>query len=151
MIYLEDARQSLHSAEEALKRYEYAVSLVNVNMALERALKALLDCLNISYSRRDGKGYLHDVSELVPEAYRKLEPKLESYDKDYVRMELARAATLHKMLTPISNIGKYGFKSFAEAMEIFVSYFLEDCYQVILRRVNNYISLIERLLNKLSE
>jgi len=149
MIFLEDARQNLHSAEKAFKRYEYAVSLVNANMALELALKALLDRLGISYKRKDGKGYLHDVSELIPEAYRRLEPKLEDYDKDNIRKELARAATLHKMLTSISNICKYGFKSFAQATEIFVSYFLEDCYQVILRRVDNYISLIERLLNKL--
>ena len=39
----------------ALKDYEYAVSLLNANAALERVLKTLLDRLAISYMKKMGK------------------------------------------------------------------------------------------------
>ena len=67
------------SQHGASKCYEYAASLVNASTALGLVLKTLLDRLNISiisYSRKNGKSYLHNVSALIPEAYRKLKPRL---------------------------------------------------------------------------
>ena len=51
--------------------------------ALEPALKTLLDRLKISYKRKNGKSCLHNVSGLIAETCKKLEPRLEGYDEDY--------------------------------------------------------------------
>ncbi|RLG02530.1 MAG: hypothetical protein DRN61_06325 [Thaumarchaeota archaeon] len=66
-----------------------SLNVMNIHLAsiceraLEPALKTLLDRLKISYKRKNGKSCLHNVSGLIAETCKKLEPRLEGYDEDY--------------------------------------------------------------------
>jgi len=136
MSKLEDAYKRLAAAEDRLKHLDYAGTLREAQACIELSVKALLDELGIDYRGKRDR-IPHDVSDLVPKAFEELKDRLEDYEYDLIRLDLARAAVLLRMLTSIAGFLEYGVAGrepkevLAGASETFDSSFRELAEAVV--------------------
>jgi hypothetical protein len=92
MTEIEDAERTRQSSSERLKKSDYLGVFRDAQNAVELATKALLKFLDIEYPN------VHDVSDKIPIAIRKLGKQMEPTKYVVARMELARAALWLHML-----------------------------------------------------
>ena len=132
---IDDARNRFDTAEQRLKALDYAGAIAQAQEGLELTAKALLDSLEVDYMmRREGgkKEFLHDVSSRLPDAFNKLGPKLQEYDRETTRLHLARLATILRMLTAVKDLARFGIPELQlGAGEIFDYYFAENFAKAI--------------------
>lgn len=112
MATFEDAYDKLTNAREALRRRDYPTAITSSQECIELSIKALFEKLEVPYERRHdiAEDYLPTESKKDPYqiSLRKLEGIKSKEDVDRIKICLARARVLVKLLAGIKDIVKYG-------------------------------------------
>lgn len=134
---IEDAEIRLEIAKQRMEKADFAGVIREAQACVELSLKALLEVLGVEYRDKRGR-YPHDVSDKIPEAFKKLEPLLrkEPYGTKFVawKQRIGIVTMLSRILAAVRDQTTYGIQELGlSSKDIFLSFFGEKLAKVLLR------------------
>lgn len=140
---IEDAGRRRDTAKERLENNDNAGCIRESQAAVELAVKALLELLDVEYPLE------HDMSTEIPKAIQKLERRATDYDAYWVRNDLGLATIVSRFLSSIKDYSVYGLHDVgipAGSLFLELGDFAKICFQLADATVSRLTKLIRRLL-----
>jgi HEPN domain-containing protein len=143
--FFREAEEKIKSAGILLNSKQYAGSLEDIQTAVELTVKGILEFLDIEFPKE------HDVSDKLPEAYRKLEAlgTLSDFEKEELRKCFARITILSRFLSKTRNEFRYPVRGLDVSPSEIFDYPLSGIVGELLNEFEVLYSQIKSILERL--